>query len=229
MCVLLAGCRSDGLRRSNVVPTPRSNEPEPRLLADGTPVFVVAKRGALPVVVEAVSTHVAWGVTKLVGWCQGSNTFVDIHGSRWDTFGTKRGGPASSGLATFAVTRLNGSNKLRVGRRVPGAPIGTRSVPPSGPSCEFENGAKVVDIAGTRRVSTPADLRANEWDRVKGVLVTSADRHARLCPKATASAKPPCAGGLDAPGVERPFGHGWGGKADEYLVYRRGNVVLRIL
>ena len=228
--VLLAGCRADGIRSSDVFPIPDSTTPEPRLLADGTPVLVVAKHGHLPVVVEAISTHAAWGVAKLVRWCPGSNTLVDVHGSRWDTFGAKRGGPAPSGLATFNVTRIANSGNLRVGARLPGAPLGTRTIPEtpkSGKHCEFEDAKALVDVSGTRRVDTPAELRVNEWDRVTGVLITRSGRPTRLCPESTAAMPPPCAGGLDAPGLEQPPDGWWSRTA--WLVRRRGNVVDRIL
>lgn len=222
---LLAGCRADALRRSDVFTAPDSAAPEPRLLADGTPVFVVARRGAQPAVVEAISTHVPWGMTTLVRWCPGSNTFVDIHGSRWDTFGTKRYGPAPAGLATFVVTAVPGSRDIRVGARLAGAPVGTRSVPESGKRCEWED--VKASVSGVRRVDKPADLRVNEWDLVDGVLVTSVDRPTRLCPKSTAASRAPCADGRDAPQVEAPPA-GWG-KGGDYLVRRVGGVVDRIV
>jgi hypothetical protein len=84
LVALLAGCRAEGLRRSDVVPDSDVKKPTPRLLSDGTPVLVVAKPGYPPVGVEAIDTWARGGVAALVRWCPESDTYVSTYYARYD-------------------------------------------------------------------------------------------------------------------------------------------------
>ena len=103
--------------RSDVVSQPPSKKRVPQILTDGTPVVVVSKSGSPPVVIEAIDTHVPFGVAGLVRWCEASDTYVSTFYSRWDRYGVKKGGPAVSGLATFDVSPIAGTTWFRLSAR----------------------------------------------------------------------------------------------------------------
>jgi hypothetical protein len=122
------------------------------------------------------------------------------------------GGREVSGLATFAVKRIDGSGKFHVGARIAGAPIGTRHIPQSAPYCERERAGLIMKLSGDPEVRTPAETRPEEWDRVTGVLVNGSRGHwNRLCLPATAKSASSCAGGLNTPakGWSKKPKHSW--------------------
>jgi hypothetical protein len=214
--------------RSDVVSQPPSKKPVPQILTDGTPVVVVSKSGSPPVVIEAIDTHVPFGVAGLVRWCEASDTYVSTFYARWDRFGVKKGGPAVSGLATFDVAPIAGTERFRVGARVPGVPIGTRAIQQTAQYCEPEDTNAIMRLSDEPWADTPADVHVNSWETVFAKIVTAPDLSRRLCPKTTAGKPPPCRGGLNTPNVTEPRVR-WTNYAHWFLVHRRGNVIDRVV
>jgi hypothetical protein len=156
-------------------------------LADGRPVFVVHHEDGTVGVVDAFSTHVTYGIGKLVGWCPSSRTFEDpFHGSKWDEFGDYALGPAPTGLVTYEFSVVSGDqNQVQVDGPIPSHPRGflTQPFQPAGPFCQST--ADMVLPAFPEAVSSsPAGVVAaapEGWVAVRGTLLATAGKPARLC------------------------------------------------
>ena len=90
---------------STVVTVPARGETSAVFLDDGRPVFVVHHQDGTVSVVDAFSTHRAWGVEELNVWCPSTREFVEgAHEAHFDEYGTLTpdSGPAGKGgVATF--------------------------------------------------------------------------------------------------------------------------------
>ena len=156
-------------------------------LPDGRPVFVVHHEDGTISVVDAFSTHVAYGIGKLVGWCSSSRTFEDpFHGSKWDEFGDYALGPATTGLVTYRFSVVPGDqNQVQVDGAIPSHPRGflTQPFQPAGPFCQSTSQMVLPDVLRDAS-SSPADVVAAApvgWVGVRGILLATAGRSARLC------------------------------------------------
>jgi hypothetical protein len=93
---------------SDVVTVPPRGETSAVFLADGRPVFVVHHQDGTVSVVDAFSSHRAWGVEELNVWCPSTREFVEVaHEAHFDEYGTLTpdSGPAGKGgVATFAFS-----------------------------------------------------------------------------------------------------------------------------
>ena len=93
---------------SDVVAVPPRGQTSAVFLADGRPVFVVHHQDGTVSVVDAFSTHRAWGVEELNVWCPSTREFVEVaHEAHFDEYGTLTplSGPAGrGGVATFAFS-----------------------------------------------------------------------------------------------------------------------------
>ena len=88
---------------SDVVAVPPRGETSAVFLADGRPVFVVHHQDGTVSVVDAFSSHRAWGVEELNVWCPSTRQFVEVaHEAHFDEYGDRQAGPAPGGVATFA-------------------------------------------------------------------------------------------------------------------------------
>ena len=94
-----------GRTRSTVPPRGQTSAV---FLDDGRPVFVVHHQDGTVSVVDAFSTHRAWGVEELNVWCPTTREFVEVaHEAHFDEYGTLTpdSGPAGrGGVATFAFS-----------------------------------------------------------------------------------------------------------------------------
>ncbi len=89
---------------SNLVAVPPRGETSAVYLADGRPVFVVHHLDGTVSVVDAFSSHRAWGVEELTVWCPSTRQFVEVaHEAHFDEYGDRRAGPAPGGVATFSL------------------------------------------------------------------------------------------------------------------------------
>jgi hypothetical protein len=174
-------------------------------LADGRPVFVVHHEDGTVGVVDAFSTHVTFGIGKLVGWCSSSRTFEDpFHGSKWNEFGDYALGPAPAGLVTYKISVASGlQNHVHVDGPIPSHPRGflTRPFQPAGPFCQSTSRMVLPDVL-REASSSPAEVVAaapTEWVAVRGVLLATAGRPARLC---AAVADGVCADAAPVPSVD---------------------------
>jgi len=93
---------------SNRITVPPRGQTSAVFLDDGRPVFVVHHQDGTVSVVDAFSTHRAWGVEELNVWCPTTREFVEVaHEAHFDEYGTLTpdSGPAGSGgVATFAFS-----------------------------------------------------------------------------------------------------------------------------
>jgi hypothetical protein len=156
-------------------------------LPDGRPVFVVHHEDGTVSVVDAFSTHVTYGIGKLVGWCSSSRTFEDpFHGSKWDEFGDYALGPAPTGLVTYQFSVVPGDqDQVQVDGAIPSHPRGFLTEPfqPVGPFCQSTSQMMLPDVL-REASSSPADVVAAApagWLGVRGILLATAGRPARLC------------------------------------------------
>lgn len=98
-------------------------------LADGTPVWVIGHEDGSVDVLSGFDTHEPLGLGKLLWWCPSARALDNPHhGSKWDEYGVKLGGPAPAGLASLEVS-VSGS-RVFLGEPRPAPSIGT---PPHGP------------------------------------------------------------------------------------------------
>jgi hypothetical protein len=174
-------------------------------LPDGRPVFVVHHEDGTVSVVDAFSTHVAYGIGKLVGWCSSSRTFEDpFHGSKWDEFGDYALGPAPTGLVTYQFSVLPGDqNQVQVDGAIPSHPRGflTQPFQPASPFCQSTSQMVLPDVL-REASSSPADVVAAApagWVGLRGVLLATAGRPAQLC---AAVADGVCADAAPVPSVD---------------------------
>jgi hypothetical protein len=156
-------------------------------LADGRPVFVVHHEDGTVGVVDAFSTHVTFGIGKLVGWCPSSRTFEDpFHGSKWDEFGDYALGPAPTGLVTYEISVVSGlQNHVHVDGPIPSHPRGflTHPFQPAGSFCRSTSLMVLPDVLRDAS-SSPAEVVAaapTGWVAVRGILLATAGQPARFC------------------------------------------------
>jgi hypothetical protein len=193
------------LSGSDVLDVPPLGGAVAAYLADGRPVFVVHHEDGTVGVVDAFSTHVTFGIGKLVGWCPSSRTFEDpFHGSKWDEFGDYALGPAPVGLETYKISVVSGlQNHVHVDGPIPSHPRGflTHPFQPAGPFCQSTFRMVLPDVLGDAS-SSPADVVAaapSGWVAVRGILLATAGRPARLCAPVADGA---CIDGAPVSGVD---------------------------
>lgn len=167
-------------------------------LPDGRPVFVVHHEDGSVSLVDAFSSHRAWGVEELVVWCPAGRYFVEpAHGARFDEFGNYDSiGPAPSGIATFSFEVLGRDASgdpasIRVGTMRPPTPRGSEPVTdPSRPEhiCEFPDGrfdeVLMHDLSSAPSWDSPAAAAAaapEGWIAVRGTMLVSTDGFVQLC------------------------------------------------
>jgi hypothetical protein len=125
-CAVLAIGDAEPLAQPTRLVRPTAGEVRPDYLADGTPVWVVGHDGGAAGVLSGFDTHTPFNIGKILWWCRSAEAFENPeHGSKYDEFGFRIGGPAPTGLPAHAAV-VDG-NWLLVGAR--GAPP-----PPSEPA-----------------------------------------------------------------------------------------------
>jgi hypothetical protein len=191
-----------------VVDVPALGEVAPANLADGRPVFVVHHDDGTVEVIDAFSTHVPWGLAKLVAWCPTSRTFDDVfHGAKWNEDGAYILGPAPTGLATYRSTIVQ-DGRVLVGPAIPPAPrpSSSREAQPPGPFCTHPATAAglVYATLPTAISESPADVAASApsgWVAVRGSLIEGGASGAELCALG-ARAMATCAAGAPVDGID---------------------------
>jgi len=145
---------------SDVVTVPPRGETSAVFLADGRPVFVVHHEDGTVSVVDAFSSHRAWGVEELNVWCPSTRQFVEVaHEAHFDEYGTLvEGGPAGKGgVATFmfaivATDVVGDPSQIQVGDiREPTTPGRNSGVerPPFCPEADGGQGdTELVEVTG---------------------------------------------------------------------------------
>jgi hypothetical protein len=181
----------------SVLAVPPTGQVAADFLPDGRPVFLVHHADGGVSVVDAFSSHRAWGFEELVEWCPSTRQFVEwAHEAHFDEYGKWRSaGPAPMGLATFGFDVVERDaagdpSSIRVGRMQAPDPGHSPAVtdPSRPPFCPPRSGVanEVVShtIAGSRIWDSPADAVAAEpggWIALRGRLLVASDGFVQLC------------------------------------------------
>jgi hypothetical protein len=206
------GDRDRTLSGSEVLTVPARGETAAEFLPDGHPIFVVHHEAGTVSVVDAFSSHGAWGFEDLVVWCPTTRHFVEwAHEAHFDEYGVwHSAGPAPSGLATYdfeVVGRdANGDPaSIRVGDEQEPDPGRSASVtePSRPPFCPPEDSFVTHAIEPTAIYDSPAEAvaRAPEgWIAVRGtLLVDDQDAFVQLCKEVTDGV---CVDGVPVRGID---------------------------
>jgi hypothetical protein len=173
--------REDQELQEVTVQRPAPGEARADHLADGTPIWVIGHNDGTVTVLSGFDTHVPTGVRKLLWWCPRARALEDPrHGSKWDEFGARMGGPAPAPLPRWQ-TSPRGS-RLVVGDAQPGT-NGPQNEP-TGPPCVGEDPVIFHEFAGWDVWSSPgAAVIAGEngWFLLDGRLVPQPDGTVWLC------------------------------------------------
>jgi len=179
----------------DVVTVPPRGDVSAIFLPDGRPVFVVHHEDGSVSVVDAFSSHRAWGVEELNVWCPSTREFVEVaHEARFDEYGDyASAGPAPGGLVTFDFTPVKlddlgdpASIEIRA-MREPSPEGSAPEVPPSRPPfCPGVGAGSIVghSIPEGAIVQTPAaavEAAPNGWIAVRGTLHVASDGFVQLC------------------------------------------------
>lgn len=171
-------------------------------LADGTPVWVIGHADGTVDVLSGFDPHTPSHLGKLLWWCPTARALDNPHhGSKWDEYGVKLGGPAPAGLASWE-TAVQGS-RVFIGEVRPAPPIGTE---PAGPPeiervwCRSDDGVVVHTFDGWPvwdSVGEAIEAAPTGWILVEGRLVPQGGGIVRLCSPSD------CTDGVDT-GIEPP-------------------------
>jgi hypothetical protein len=185
----------------------------PDQLVDGTPVWVVHHDDGSVTVVDAVSSHRPFGFGQLVGWCPSSRGFEDPeHGSQFDERGRNRGGPAPTGLATYATGAVE-NGTVTVTGQVTSSTERTQGDPAAGPGCfngkpELELHDLAAEPGMTLRQAM--DQAAGRWVVIADApIVVVTGQPTTVCDGALYQSAPPKCEGVTAPGHSLVDGQQW--------------------
>src|SRR3990170_6034464 len=97
--------RTDEPDMSSSLRRPVAGEVRADYLADGTPVWVIGHDDGTVDVLSGFDTHVPFNLGKMLWWCPSAGALDNPnHGSKWDEYGVRLGGPAPTGLPSWEVT-----------------------------------------------------------------------------------------------------------------------------
>ena len=188
-------------------------------LPDGTPVWVVGHGDGTVDVLSGFDTHTPWNLGKLLWWCRSAHALDNPHhGSKWDEYGTRLGGPAPTGLPGWEV-RVQ-STRVIVGEPRAAPADDTRPVGPDATEREWcldpaPHEVIVHTFGGWRVWDSPTaavEAAPRGWILLEGEL--TADRQAgtvRLCAMGGCDDSA-VATGVILPPVDAEFGPLFGGR-----------------
>lgn len=191
-------------------PTP--GEVRPDLLPDGTPVWVVGHGDGSADVLLGFDPHTPFGLGKLLWWCEPAAAFDNPHhGSKWDEYGIKIGGPTPTGLRSYDL-RVDG-DRLVLGplRNAPPTTVRASGPPEHERQWCFGNDAPVSyhRFEGWRLWDSPAEAVAaapEGWILLEGELATDhIDGRVHLCASAGCEDRVPAAN-VEVPPPDLEFG-----------------------
>ena len=101
---LTAQLRDEEHDAGETVRRPAPGEVRPDYLSDGTPVWVIGHEDGSVDVLSGFDTHRPYNIGKVLWWCPSARGFENPeHGSRYDEFGLRIGGPAPTGLPAYEI------------------------------------------------------------------------------------------------------------------------------
>jgi hypothetical protein len=171
-----------------VLDRPAAGQAVAAYLPDGTPIWLIGHPDGSVSALSAFDTHTPFNLGKLTWWCRPARAIDNPHhGSKWDEYGVKLGGPAPAALASWAVT--TGGGQVTLGATRPAPPLGTpNSGPPEhertwcfGPDADVD----FHTFDGWQRWNSPTAAVAaapEGWILLQGQLVADrASDEVRLC------------------------------------------------
>jgi hypothetical protein len=165
---------------------PAVGEVRPDHLADGTPVWVIGHLDGSVEVLSGFDTHTPSGLGKLLWWCRSARALENPHhGSKWDEYGARIGGPAPTGLPSWEVT-VEG-NRVRLGDLRPPPTGDVEFVGPPETErdwCPEGVGVLAHTFEGWPAWDSPAravEEAPDRWIMLDARLVVGADGAVRLC------------------------------------------------
>lgn len=173
---------------ANVVRIPPLGEVAPIRLADGRPVFVVHHETGQINVLDGFSTHVPYGVYKMLAWCPESRIFTDlVHGALYDEWGIHRGGPALGSMIAMS-SQIGAGGLLQIGGPLGPVAAGdaTNPEPVDFAACTF-----AMHAFGDDARLTPAQAASQadgSWVVVAGVVDPQLQRLCGLAPGCSSAA-----------------------------------------
>jgi hypothetical protein len=146
-------------------------------LTDGRPIFVVHHETGQITVLDGFSTHVINGEYKTLAWCPETRIFSDMaHGSWYDEWGVRQGGPAPTGMIAMRW-RLGAGGLLRV--EGPLGPVAGEDATPG--SVDLSACTYVTHDFGADARLTPGNAARSpdgSWVVVTGAIDL---QHQRMC------------------------------------------------
>jgi hypothetical protein len=189
------GDGTNPLAGPDVVTVPPRGDVSAIFLTDGRPVFVVHHEDGSVSVVDAFSSHRAWGFEELNVWCPSTREFVEVaHEARFDEYSNYASvGPAPGGVATFAFTLVELDDRgdpasIEIGAMREPSPEGSAPevAPTRPPFCPGVDEGAIVGhaIPEGAIVRTPAaavEAAPDGWIPVHGTLLVASDGFVQLC------------------------------------------------
>jgi hypothetical protein len=106
-----------------VLPRPAAGDARADYLPDGTPVWVVGHGDGSASMLAGFDTHRPFGIGKLLWWCESAGALENPHhGSKWDEYGRRLGGPAPRDLASWTTQAVGSQVALGAQRTLGAAP-----------------------------------------------------------------------------------------------------------
>lgn len=172
---------------------PNHGEVRADFLADGTPVWVIGRADGSVGVLSGFDPHMPANLGKLLWWCPSAQALENPHhGSKWDEYGVRLGGPAPAGLPSWE-TEVH-SSRVVIGDMRPGPRMGTEPIGPHEVDREWclEAEDEVVihtfdDWPVWTSVREAIDAAPTGWILVEGRLVVQPGGIVRLCSPADCS------------------------------------------
>lgn len=167
---------------------PFPGEARPDHLPDGTPVWVIGHGDGSADVLLGFDPHTPLGLGKMLWWCERAAALDNPHhGSKWDEYGIRIGGPAPTGLRSYDL-RVEG-DRLILGPLRNAPPTTVRHSGPPEHERQWCTGddapVRYHRFEGWRLWDSPADAvaaRPEGWILLEGELVADrGDGRVHLC------------------------------------------------
>ena len=182
---------------------PLPGEVRPDYLDDGTPVWVVGHADESVSVLSGFDTHTPSNIGKVLWWCPTAEGFDNPeHGSKYDEYGLKLGGPAPTGLPSYE-TSVQSSQVLVGALREPPALDEPHTGPPGNERdwCTLPEDEVVfhtfADWEAWNSPTDAVDAAPDGWVLIHGSLALL-DNQVVLC------ARTGCADAVPAANIEIP-------------------------
>lgn len=191
---------------------PSPDEVRPDYLPDGTPVWVIGHGDGSADVLLGFDSHTPFGLGKMLWWCEPAAALDNPHhGSKWDEFGIRIGGPAPTGLRSYDLQADGDRLILGPLRNAPPTTVRHSGPPEHEREWCFGDDAPVSfhRFEGWRLWDSPAEAVATNpegWILLRGELVADRDDgRVHLCASTGCDDRAPAAN-VELPPPDLEFG-----------------------